>query len=62
MQLPESVKTVTLYSDSCAGQNKNSNIASMFFAVLLKKKNIEEIKHTFLEPGHTHIQSKKKKI
>lgn len=50
-------KTVTLYSDSCAGQNKNSHIVSMFFTLLYKKKKtLKEINHKFLEPGHTHME------
>jgi len=56
MKLPDTIKTVTLYSDSCAGQNKNSHIVSMFFTLLSKKKTLKEINHKFLEPGHTHME------
>lgn len=56
MQLPDTVKLVTLYSDSCAGQNKNSHLSSMFFYLLSKKTSLNEINHKFLEPGHTHME------
>lgn len=56
MQLPDTVRVVTLYSDSCAGQNKNSHLSSMFFCLLTKKTSLNEINHKFLEPGHTHME------
>jgi len=28
----------------------------MFFALLSKKKTLQEINHKFLEPGHTHME------
>lgn len=49
-------KTVTLNSDSSAGQNKNFHTVSMFFALLSKKKTLQEINQNFLEPGHTHME------
>ncbi|CAH1710610.1 unnamed protein product [Aphis gossypii] len=57
MSSPNTVKTVTLYSDTCAGQNKNSHVASMFTFLLQKKKSIDEIHHKFLIPGHTRMES-----
>lgn len=56
MKLKDTIKTVTLYSDSCAGQNKNSHIVSMFFTLLSKKKILKEINHKFLELGNTHME------
>ena len=49
------VKKVTLYSDSCPGQNKNIIIASMFLAAV-KSLHTEEINQKFLEPGHTQME------
>lgn len=57
MSLPNTVKTVTLYSDTLTGQNKNSHVASMFTFLLQKKKFIDEIHHKFLIPGHTRMES-----
>lgn len=50
------MQSVILYSDSCAGQNKNSFIFSMFFTVLKTKTSIQKIDHKFLVPGHTHME------
>lgn len=54
----ESVKTkmVTAYSDSCGGQNRNSNVACMFMSLVQLHPNIEVVDHKFLEPGHTHLE------
>jgi len=54
--LPNNIKTVILYSDFCAGQNKNSFISAMFFTILEKKTSIQQINHKFLVPGHTHME------
>lgn len=54
--LKPSLKTITYYSDSCPGQNKNSYVATMFSIFLQTSTNLEIIDHKFLEPGHTHME------
>lgn len=49
-------KTVIFYSDSCAGQNKNSYISSMFLTYMANSQTIRTIDHKFLVPGHTHME------
>ncbi|XP_022835000.1 uncharacterized protein LOC111362540 [Spodoptera litura] len=44
---------VNLYSDSCAGQNRNRAMISMLIYFLKTAKNITQIKITYLLPGHT---------
>lgn len=44
---------VNLYSDSCAGQNRNRAMISMLIYFLKTAKTITEIKVTYLLPGHT---------
>lgn len=56
MNLPENVKHVILYSDSCPGQNRNSYICAMFEKVLEDHPSIEVIDHKFLVVGHTHLE------
>ncbi|XP_050515795.1 uncharacterized protein LOC126890691 isoform X1 [Diabrotica virgifera virgifera] len=56
MDLPDSVKKIILYSDTCGGQNKNSHVAAMFTYLLQQKNTIEEIHHKFLIPGHTRME------
>lgn len=50
------IKTLTFYSDTCAGQNKNSYLPVMFMLLLQKNPNLQQIDHKFLEPGHTHME------
>ncbi|CAG9814709.1 unnamed protein product [Phaedon cochleariae] len=53
--LPESVKHVSLYSDSCGGQNRNRFIASLLLYVV-RVFPIEVITQNFLETGHTDME------
>lgn len=53
--LPPKVKHLTLYSDNCPGQNRNSIVASMLF-YCLNKSALESIEIKFLEAGHTHME------
>ena len=48
----DGVKEVVFYSDNCAGQNKNTIIATMY-AKVVATTDIEKITHNFLEKGHT---------
>ncbi|KAK3922474.1 Replicase polyprotein 1a [Frankliniella fusca] len=56
MTLPEEVESVTLWSDTCGGQNKNSIITATLQTVLLHKKSLKTIDQKFLVPGHTHLE------
>lgn len=49
-------KHLTLYSDSCAGQNKNAFVATMFTIFMQSANTFETIEHKFLVPGHTHME------
>lgn len=54
--IPQNVRSVTLYSDNCAGQNKNSFLPAMFMIFLENNEHITTINHKFLTPGHTHME------
>lgn len=54
--IPPAVKSLTMYSDSCPGQNKNSHIAVMCWTALQESSALESIDHKFLVPGHTHME------
>lgn len=56
IDMPPEVKHVIFYSDTCGGQNKNSNVISMFMFALSKHPTLETIEHKFLIPGHTHME------
>ena len=47
----EGIKNFLLYSDNCSGQNRNKNVFSMY--IYASNKYHIDIKHTFLEVGHT---------
>jgi len=53
--LPATVEKVTLYSDSCSGQNKNINMLTMML-VAVNVLPIKLIDHKFLECGHTQME------
>ncbi|CAG9771355.1 unnamed protein product [Ceutorhynchus assimilis] len=44
--------TVNLFSDGCAGQNKNSIVASMLLYFVTNSKNVEQVSLKFFEPFH----------
>ena len=46
-------REVTIYSDNCMGQNKNSAVALMYAKVVATIPTIDVITHKFLEKGHT---------
>lgn len=61
--LPNEVKEVNLFSDSCTGQNRNIYVALMYLhflnADMLDKPelNLEVINHKYLQPGHTRLEA-----
>lgn len=56
LDLPNSVRHIVLYSDSCPGQNRNSYLCAMFEKVLEDHASIQLIDHKFLVVGHTHLE------
>ena len=52
--LPASVKSLTCYSDSCFGQNKNAQII-YFWTHLIVQKRFSRIDHKYLVCGHTYL-------
>lgn len=54
--LPNTTTKVTLYSDSCPGQNKNNIVAAALSFLVHNSPNIQVIEHKFLEVGHTRME------
>nr|XP_022903935.1 uncharacterized protein LOC111416199 [Onthophagus taurus]XP_022910560.1 uncharacterized protein LOC111421623 [Onthophagus taurus] len=54
--LPDTVKEVSLFSDTCGGQNRNKYIAALLLFVV-NQLPIEIITHNFLEKGHSHMEA-----
>lgn len=69
--LPNDVTEITIWSDNCAGQNRNTMLFCMYLYAVKKIPHIQVINHKFLLTGHTHmkvdavhatIEKKKKKL
>lgn len=56
MSLPDTVKHITTYSDTCGGQNRNINVAAMFLYTINNKPSVDIIDQKFLLPGHTRLE------
>jgi len=51
--LPPNVKVLTLYSDSCGGQNRNIKVSLFLLYALQKHPTLEIINQKFFIPGHS---------
>lgn len=54
--LPEEIKYVVMYSDTCGGQNRNTHMGAMLITALQACSHIKTIDHKFLLCGHTHMK------
>lgn len=56
-KLPEHVTEVSLFSDTCGGQNRNQNVlALLYYFVHYEATNLEVIEQKFLESGHSMME------
>ena len=53
--LPNSVKRVILYSDTCAGQNRNQKFSAMCLSAV-QNCSIGTIDHVYMESGHSQME------
>lgn len=54
--LPVEVKEVSLFSDTCGGQNRNQYVAALFLYIS-QTFHLEVIEHKFLEKGHSKMEA-----
>lgn len=54
-QIPHHVKEISLFSDTCGGQNRNQFI-SAFFMYVVNKTHLEIVEHKFMESGHSYLE------
>jgi len=52
-EIPDGIKHVTLFSDSCSGQNRNSHVSVSVIVALQQHNMLESVDHIFFETGHT---------
>ncbi len=56
-QLPQEIEEVSLFSDTCGGQNRNQQmVAMMMMYVNNPDNNVKCITHNFLESGHSMME------
>lgn len=55
-KLPPEVNEITFYSDTAAGQNRNSIVSAMFIKALSCFTNISIINQKFMESGHSEME------
>ena len=51
---PEKVKKLIIFSDNCAGQNKNYNLV-LFYLRLIHQNRFSSVHHYYLETGHSFL-------
>jgi hypothetical protein len=54
--LPANVKHLTIFSDTCGGQNRNRNIAALLLWTVQNHNHLNIIEQKFLESGHTYME------
>jgi len=54
--LPSIIKQMTLFSDECAGYNRNQYVACALLHAVAHSKHIDVIEQKFLETGHTEME------
>ncbi|KAJ8874297.1 hypothetical protein PR048_025143 [Dryococelus australis] len=56
VSLPLEVNQVSLYSDTCGGQNKYSHAVSMFLFAMQENQPLNIVDHNVLVSGHSHME------
>jgi len=54
--LPKSVEQISMFSDTCGGQNRNQNIMAMLFYAVHSIDHLTTIEQKFLEKGHSYME------
>lgn len=54
-QLPDTVTEISLFSDTCSGQNRNQFISALFLYVV-QNTNLQIVEHNFMEKGHSYME------
>lgn len=54
--LPPGIKEISLFSDTCSGQNRNQQVVAALLYTVVKSSHLEVIEHKFLESGHSYME------
>ncbi|CAG9772257.1 unnamed protein product [Ceutorhynchus assimilis] len=55
-QLSETVTEISLFSDTCSGQNRNQNISALLLYLVQTNPNVQIIEQKFMESGHSYME------
>lgn len=55
LQLPNHVNEISLFSDTCSGQNRNQYIAALFLYIV-RFTHLRVVEHKFMEKGHSYME------
>lgn len=55
-QLSETVTEISLFSDTCSGQNRNQNISALLLYLVQINPHVHVIEQKFLESGHSYME------
>lgn len=54
--LPKHVKEISVFSDTCGGQNRNQHVAALFLHII-ENFDFNLIEHKFMEKGHSKLEA-----
>ena len=54
--LPDTVEEISMFSDTCGGQNRNQNVAAVLLYAVQSIGHLQVIEQKFLEKGHTYME------
>lgn len=55
-ELPPTIKEISIFSDTCSGQNRNQYISTLLLWAVQKIEHLDVIEQKFLESGHSHME------
>lgn len=55
--IPGNVTEISLFSDTCSGQNRNKNVAAILLWAVQNIEHLQIIEQKFLESGHTYMEA-----
>ncbi|XP_072399196.1 uncharacterized protein [Diabrotica undecimpunctata] len=55
-RIPSNITHLSIFSDTCGGQNRNQNVAAAMLYCVQNHATVEIIEHTFLESGHSYME------
>ena len=55
-RLPNHISEISMFSDTCGGQNRNQNVCAILLHAVRTIDHIDVIEQKFLEKGHSYME------